>query len=66
MPHEGQQRRTVRDRNRSQQVLATDREVLLARLLLRVCDIIPRQDADQDFIDLYNQCKFLAEGVVRA
>ena len=46
-------------------LLATDREVLLAKLLLRVCDRLAEGDRDQEFIELYNSVKHLAEGVLR-
>ncbi len=52
--------RTIRDT-----MLATKREVLLARLLLRVCDALALEDADQEFIELYNSIKPIAEALVR-
>lgn len=41
------------------------REVLLARLLLQVADRIAGEDEDQEFIQLYNEVKAIAEPVVR-
>ncbi len=46
-------------------VLPTDREMLLARLLLRVADRIAETDRDQDFVELYNEVKVLSEGTLR-
>lgn len=43
----------------------TAREVLLARLLLRVADEIGSKDEDQEFLDLYNEVKAFAEPVAR-
>ncbi len=57
--------RRVRDRARSSALLPTEREVLLARVCLYLCDRIGWDDADQDFLELYNSLKSLAEGVVR-
>lgn len=57
--------RTAKDRSVSHQLLATEREVLLAQLLLQVCDRIASDDRDQKFVELYNSVKFLAEGVLR-
>lgn len=41
------------------------REVLLARMLLRVADAIGASDADQEWVELYNEIKSIAEGVTR-
>jgi len=49
----------------SVRVLANDWEVLLARLLLRVCDTVADSDRDQEFLDLYNSLKPLAEKTLR-
>lgn len=46
-------------------VYPTAREVLLARLLLHVCDLIASADQDQEFLELYNGVKAIAEPVVR-
>lgn len=53
------------DEDRSARVLATHWEVLLARMLLRVCDEIAREDPDQEFTELYNDLKPLAEHTLR-
>ncbi len=47
------------------EVLPSTREVLLARMLLRVADRVAEGDRDQDFCWLYNECKLLAEGSLR-
>ncbi len=49
----------------SRELLPSPREVLLARLLLRVADSIAGNDRDQEFIELYNECKTLGEAGVR-
>lgn len=49
----------------SPRVLANDWEVLLARLLLRVCDTVAESDRDQEFLELYNGLKPLAEKALR-
>lgn len=43
----------------------TAREVLLARLLLRVADEVAQEDADQEWVELYNAIKAFAEPVLR-
>lgn len=47
-------------------VLANSWEVLLARLLLRLCDRVAESDRDQEFVELYNSIKPLAEKALRA
>ncbi len=59
------ERRHSRDRSKSRRVLATEREVLLARLLLSLCDQVAKHDRNQEFIELYNSVKALAEPIVR-
>ncbi len=54
-----------RDTGISKAMLPTEREVLLARLLLRVCDALGKHDRDTVFVALYDECKALAEGTVR-
>ncbi len=44
----------------------THREVLLARLLLLVADNIGRFDQSQEYLDLYNEVKLIAEPILRA
>ncbi len=61
----GQQTRTQRDRNLSRAMLASPREVSLAKLLLSLCDHVGSGDYDQNFTDLYNEVKPIAEGVLR-
>ncbi len=61
----GQQTRTQRDRNLSRAMLASSREVSLAKLLLRLCDTLVFEDDDQEYLDLYNDVKPIAEGVLR-
>lgn len=46
-------------------VYPTGREVLLARLLLRIADTIASKDKDQEFTELYNECKRIAEPALR-
>ncbi len=50
---------------RSSRLLATDRQMLLARVLLCVLRRLTRGDADQEFIDLYNDIKPLCENTLR-
>ncbi len=63
---EGQYHSFRRFRNRaiSTDVLVTEREVSLARLLLFLCDTALNSD-DQAYIDLYNEVKPIAESVLR-
>ncbi len=61
----GQQSRSQRPRNLSRQMLATPREVSLAKLLLHLCNIVGAGDRDQEFLELYNEVKPIAEGVLR-
>ncbi len=61
----GQQSRTQRPRNLSRQMLASPREVSLAKLLLHLCDKVGSRDGDQEFVDLYNEVKPIAEGILR-
>ncbi len=63
--HAGPQIRTVRDRSLSRAVLATKREVLLARVCLYLLEKYVSTDKDQEFIGLYNELKPLAERVAR-
>ncbi len=60
-----QQRRSVRDRSVSKRVLAHNREVLLARMCLRLCEIIGSLDTDQELLWLYNDVKPIAESTLR-
>lgn len=55
--------RRRRDARSVRKVYPTEREVLLARLLLAVLDDLGGTDSFD--VDLYNQCKSLAEGTVR-
>lgn len=57
--------RRARNRRINRKVLPTDREVLLARLLLLVADTIAAEDRDQEFIELYNGIKSLVEETLR-
>lgn len=57
--------RTERNRGVSRSMLVTPREMLLAQLLLRVADSIAENDRDQEFINLYNECRSIAEGILR-
>lgn len=47
-------------------VYPTAREVLLARLLLHLCDKVASGDEDQVFVELYDGVKAIAEPIVRA
>lgn len=58
-------RPNAKDRNIRREMLPTEREVLLARMLLWVCDELGNQDPDQEFIELYNRIKAIAEPIVR-
>ncbi len=58
-------RRQVRDRTRGRELLPTDREVFLARMLLFVADRVAKDDRDQEFVELYNALKELAEPCLR-
>ncbi len=60
-----EQRRHPRDRRIGRQLLVTQREMLLAQLLLSVADRVAREDEDQEFTELYNACKLFAEGRLR-
>ncbi len=60
-----QPRRVPRNRRISRALLVTEREMLLAQLLLLVADRVAQNDEDQDFLHLYNECKSFAEGVLR-
>lgn len=60
-----QKTRKARDRRYGPKVLVTKREMLLAQLLLRVCDTIAGDDRDQDFVFLVDCVKPIAEGVMR-
>ncbi len=44
----------------------TQREVLLARMLLLVADRAAATDRDQNWIELYNEVKMIAEPLLRA
>ncbi len=59
-----QARRIGRNRSRGRVLLVTKREMLLAQLLLLVADTIAEDDRGQDFVELYNECRFVAEGVI--
>lgn len=68
MPNEGQQTRTVRDRSISRAVLATTREMFLARVLLHIVDQLGKDEAvhfEGFTYDVYGQLKSLAEGKLR-
>ncbi len=60
-----QHKRSRRNTRTSRMVLPSEREVLLARLLLRVADKAAYDDADQEFLELYNDVKSIAEDIVR-
>ncbi len=60
-----QQTRRVRDRSVSRRMLAHQSQVLLAKLLLRLCDHVGSGDYDQRFLDLYNEVKPIAERKLR-
>ncbi len=60
-----QQRRRVRDRTVSKRMLAHQSQMSLAKLLLRLCDTIASDDRDQEFLDLYNEVKPIAERKLR-
>ncbi len=64
MPH-AQFKRRARDRRIGRSLLVTQREMLLAQLLLQVADRVATKDRDQDFLALYNEIKPIAEGVLR-
>lgn len=64
MPHDGF-KRTERNRRLGRELLVTQREMLLAQLLLQVADRVATKDRDQDFLALYNEIKPIAEGVLR-
>ncbi len=57
--------RQPRNRRLGRSVLPTSQEVLLARLLLRVCEWGAADDRDQEFTDVYNEVKQIAEGTLR-
>ncbi len=61
----GQQTRRVRDRSVGREVLASAREVSLAKLLLYLCDRLGAQDSSQEFVELYNSVKPIAESTLR-
>ncbi len=44
----------------------TIREVSLARLLLRVAESVASQDRDQEFLEVYNEVKLIAEPLLRS
>ncbi len=60
-----QQTRSVRDRSVSRRMLAHQSQVSLAKLLLRFCDALGAGDRDQEFLDLYNEVKPIAERKLR-
>lgn len=55
----------AKPRNVRRSMFPTEREVLLARLLLRVADTVAAEDQDQEFLDLYNDIRAFAEPVLR-
>lgn len=55
-----------RQRGTRRTVHPTAREVSLARLLLRVAECVASRDRDQDFIEVYNEVKVIAEPMLRA
>lgn len=57
--------RNSRNDRSSRGVLVTKRELLISQMLLLLADRIARDDEDQEFIELYNAIKPLAEGVLR-
>ncbi len=61
----GQQFRAVRDRSVGREVLASAREVSLSKLLLYICDRLGAQDSSQEFLELYNSVKPIAESTLR-
>ncbi len=65
MTDNAQQRRKPRDRSVSREVLASPREVSLAKLLLHVANELGARDNDQEFLELYNAVKPIAEGALR-
>lgn len=58
-------RRHAKDRRYGREMLVTKREMLMAQLLLRVCDEISITDRDQEFVRLYDAIKPIAEGILR-
>ncbi len=44
----------------------TAREVSLARLLLRIASRVASQDRDQEFLEVYNEVKMIAEPLLRS
>ncbi len=46
-------------------MLATEREVLLARVCLHLLDRVTKKDRDQEWLDFYNAIKPMAEGILR-
>ncbi len=47
-------------------MLVSDREVLLARVLLHILDRVSKDDRDQEWLEFYNAIKPMAEGILRA
>ncbi len=47
-------------------VFPTQREVLLARMLLLVADRAASSDRDQNWLELYNEIKMIAEPILRS
>ncbi len=60
-----QRKRLARNRTIGREVLVTKREMLMAQLLLRVCDTIAHDDRDLEFIRLVDEIKPIAEGIMR-
>ncbi len=58
-------RRSRSNPRTSRTMLPSKREVLLARLLLRVADTVAARDRDQEFLELYNEVKSICEDIVR-
>ncbi len=57
---------TKRQRGTRRTVHPTSREVSLARLLLRIAEHVSSADRDQDFIEVYNEVKVIAEPLLRS
>ncbi len=58
----------MNDKNREDEpprVQATQWEVILARAVIKICDEIGLKDADQEWLDIYNTLKPLAEHTLR-
>lgn len=65
MPDENPERRTSRISRTSRKVLAREREMLVAQMLLLLCDAIDFAEPSLERDRLYNEIKPIAEGVLR-